>query len=57
MMFSAIIYAVPVQSGRGLLVVFCSSIHTGNEPKGMAISQDGLVRQNYINYEGGIYLT
>jgi len=56
-MFSAIIYAVPVQSGRGLLVVFCSSIHTGKEPKGMALSQDGLVKQNDINYEGGMYLT
>jgi len=56
-MFSAIIYAVPVQSGHGLLIVFCSSIHTGKEPKGMAISQDGLVKENCINYEGGLYMT
>lgn len=56
-MFSAIIYAVPVQSGRGLLIVFCSSIHTGKEPKGMALSQDGLVKQNDINFEGGMYVT
>ena len=56
-MFSAIIYAVPVQSGRGLLIVFCFSIHTGKETEGMAISQDGLVEQNDINYEGGTYLT
>lgn len=57
MMFSAIIYAVHVQSGRGLLIVFCSSNHTGKEPKGMDISQNELVKQNDINYEGGMYVT
>jgi len=56
-MFSAIIYAVHVQSGRGLLIVFCSSNHTGKEPKGMDISQNELVKQNDINYEGGMYVT
>lgn len=56
-MFSAIIYAVPVQSGRGLLIVFCFSIHTGKEPKGKVVSQDGLVKQNDINCEVGTYVT
>jgi hypothetical protein len=56
-MFCAIIYAVPVQSERGLLIMFCFSIHTGKERKGVVISQDGLVKQNYINCEVGTYVT